>query len=322
MVLLEKKELLDVAENFLLVASQVGTLFLMMGVGYVLTKTGRFSRETLSQVTYLLMYVVVPCLMIDTLQIPRSAQMMQIMGLCMALTLGLYLLMALAMCLLFRRQPADTRPVLRYGVMYGNIGFMGLPLIQAVLGDEGLVFAIMGQVGFTIFAWSHGVLLMGGKEGFSIKKMFCNPGIFGAVVGVGLFLLDLRLPAFLGDGVAFLGSMNSPLAMVVIGAQMAGADLGATFRNPLLYSAALAKLALVPLATALVLLPLNLDPVMYTVLVILAATPTAGYTSIFSQLYSRDTGTAAQPVTLTTLCCILTLPCFAVLAGVFCGLSW
>ena len=55
--------------------------------------------------------------------------------------------------------------------MYGNIGFMGLPLIQAVLGEEGMVFAIVGQVAFTLFAWSHGVLLMGGKEGFSVKKL-------------------------------------------------------------------------------------------------------------------------------------------------------
>ena len=73
------------------------------------------------------------------------------------------------------------------------------------------------------------------------------------------------------------------------------------------------------LVTALVLLPLRLDPVMYTTLVILAATPTAGYTSIFAQQYRRDAGTAAQLVTLTTLCCILTLPCFAVLAGMWSG---
>ena len=306
-------------DNFLLVASQVGTLFLMMGVGYVLTKTGKFSRETLSQVTYLLLYVVVPCLMIDTLQIPRSAELMRVMGLCMLLTLGLYLLMALVVNLFFRRQEENTRIVLRYGVVYGNIGFMGLPLIQAVLGDEGMVFAIVGQVGFTLFAWSHGVLLMGGKEGFSIKKMFLNPGIFGSVAGAALFLLDLRLPGVLADGAAFLGSMNTPLAMVGIGAQMASADLAATFRNPRLYLSGVLKLIGFPLLTAVLLLPLKLDPVMYMVLVILAATSSAGYTSIFAQQYQRDTATAAQLVTLTTLCCILTLPCFAVLAGILSG---
>ncbi|OUO40908.1 transporter [Flavonifractor sp. An306] len=291
----------------------------MMAVGYTLTKAGKFSRETLSQVTFLLLYVVVPCLMIDTLQMPRSPRLMKVMGLCMALSLGLYLLSALLACLFFHRQGPDTRTVLRYGAMYGNIGFMGLPLIQAVLGEEGMVFAIVGQVAFTLFAWSHGVLLMGGKEGFSVKKMFLNPGIIGSAAGVGLFLLDLRLPSVLADGASFLGSMNTPLAMVVIGAQMAGADLGATFRNPRLYLAALLKLIGLPLVTALVLLPLGLEPVMYTTLVILAATPTAGYTSIFAQQYRRDAGTAAQLVTLTTLCCILTLPCFAVLAGMWSG---
>ena len=301
--------------HFLLVVSQVGTLFLMLGVGYVLAKTGKFCGETLSQTTFLLLYIVVPCLMIDTLQIPRSPELTQVMGLCMGLTLAFYLLMALLACLPFGRQPADTRAVLRYGVVYGNIGFMGLPLIQAVLGEEGMIFAIMGQVGFTLFAWSHGLLLMGGRAGFSLKKMLLNPGMFGSVAGLLLFLLDLRLPGALADGVAFLGSMNTPLAMVIIGAQMASADLGATFRNPRLYLAALIRLVGFPLLAAVLLLPLRLDPVMYAVLVILAATPTAGYTSMFAQRYHRDTATAAQLVSLTTLLCILTLPCFAVLAA-------
>ncbi|WP_297211742.1 AEC family transporter [uncultured Flavonifractor sp.] len=307
------------AENFLLVASQVGTLFLLMGVGYVLTRCGKFGPETQSHTTFLLLYVVVPCLIIDTLQMPRSAHLIQVMGLCMALTLGLYLLAALGLCLLFRRQGENTRIVLRYGAMYGNIGFMGLPLAQAVLGEEGLMFAIVGLVGFTLFVWSHGVLLMGGKGGFSLKKMFLNPGMFGALGGIALFLLDFRLPAVAGNAVAFLGSMNTPLAMVIIGSQMAAADLGATFRNPRLYLSALFKLVGFPLLTALLLLPLRLEPVMYIVLVILAATPSAGYTSIFSQQYHRDTASAAQLVTLTTLCCILTLPCFAVLAGALIG---
>lgn len=239
MKLFDKKELLYVSEHFLLVASQVGTLFILMAVGYVLSKIGKISRETLSQMTYLLLHVVVPCLMIDTLQIPRSPHLVQVMGLCMLLTLGLYLLMALIACLLFRRQNLNTRIVLRYGVVYGNIGFMGLPLIQAVLGDSGMVYGIVGQVGFTLFAWSHGVLLMGGKEGFSIKKLLFNPGIFGSVAGAAQFLLDIRLPAMAGDAVAFLGSMNTPLAMVVIGAQMAAVDLGATFRNLRLYVSAI-----------------------------------------------------------------------------------
>lgn len=306
-------------EYFVLVAAQVGTLFLLMAVGYVLARLGHFSRVTQAQATTLLMYVVTPCLIVDTLQMSPTTELLHIMGQCLAVIMLTYLAFALLMEFFFRRQAADTRVVLRFGAAYGNTGFMGLPLVQGVLGDAGLLFAVVGQVGFNLLVWSHGVLVMGERRNFSLRKLIINPGILGSAVGIALFLLDFRLPQVVGQGVEFLGSMNTPLAMVIIGAQMASADLPATFRNPRLYLAALFKLVVLPLLTAAVTLPLNLDPVMYIAVVILAATPTAGVTSMFSQLFHRDVSTAAQLITLTNLCCLVTLPCCAALSALLMG---
>ena len=102
--------------------------------------------------------------------------------------------------------------------------------------------------------------------------------------------------------------------MIVIGAQMAFADLRATFRDRRLYLAAFLKLAAMPALTLLVLYPLGLDPVLYSALIILAATPTGGTASMFAQQFERDAVAGAQVVTLTTLFSILTLPAFALLA--------
>lgn len=302
-------------EYFILVASQVGTLFLLMAVGYVLARLGRFGYETQSQATTLLLYVVTPCIIVDTLQLSPSPQLMRSMAQCLALTLALYLGFALLMELFFRRQPADTGAVLRFGAAYGNVGFMGLPLIQGVLGEAGMIFAVVGQVVFNLLAWSHGVLAMGDRRRFSLGKMILNPGILGSAAGIALFLLDLRLPAVAGSAVSFLGSMNTPLAMVIIGAQMASADLLATFRCPRLYLSAGLKLLLFPLLTAAALLLLRPDHTMYIAMVILAGTPAAGTTSMFAQQFDRDTATAAQLITLTNLCCLVTLPCCAALAA-------
>lgn len=302
-------------EYFVLVAAQVGTLFLLMVVGYVLARLGHFSHVTQAQATTLLMYVVTPCLIVDTLQMSPTPELLRVMGQCLAVVVLTYLAFALLMELFFRRQAADTRAVLRFGAVYGNTGFMGLPLVQGVLGDPGMIFAIVGQVAFNLLVWSHGVLVMGERRSFSLRKLIVNPGILGSAVGIALFLLDLRLPGPVGQGVEFLGSMNTPLAMVIIGAQMASADLPATFRNPRLYLAAALKLIALPLLTAAVILPLSLDPVMYITVVILAATPTAGTTAMFSQLFHRDVATAAQLITLTNLCCLITLPCCAALSA-------
>ena len=87
-------------EYFVLVASQVGTLFLLMAVGYALARLGHFGYETQSQATTLLMYVVTPCLIVDTLQLSPSPELMRVMGLCLVLTLVLYLGFALLMGLL------------------------------------------------------------------------------------------------------------------------------------------------------------------------------------------------------------------------------
>ena len=199
-------------------------------------------------------------------------------------------------------------------MIYGNTGFMGLPLIQAVLGTEALVFATTPYILFNVLSWSHGVAVIGGRANISAKKLLLNPGILGSAAGLALFFLNLRLPPLAGDAVHYLGSLNTPLAMVVIGAQMAGTDLAATFRSAKLYAASAMRLVVFPLTALLLLLPLHLDPLMYATYVILAATPTAGVTAIFAQQYQRDTAAAAQLITLSTLLCVATLPAFAALA--------
>lgn len=111
-----------------------------------------------------------------------------------------------------------------------------------------------------------------------------------------------------------MADLNSPLAMIVIGGQIAGADLAATFTQRRLYAASAIKLVAIPAALMLVLLPLRLDPMLYCATVILTATPAAGATGIFAQRFGQDTTTAAQYITLSTLLSIITLPIFAVLA--------
>ena len=96
--------------------------------------------------------------------------------------------------------------------------------------------------------------------------------------------------------------------MVVIGAQMASADLRSVFTDRSLYAVAAVKLLAVPLITMLVLLPFRLDPDTFTAIVILAACPTAGSTSLFCQLMGKDTDLSARLISLTTLLSLVTLP--------------
>ena len=231
-----------------------------------------------------------------------------------------YVVYALLVLPFFRRRPEGTRASLQFGVVYGNNGFMGLPLVESVLGSGALIYGALSLAAFSLTSWTLGVLLMGGRRAFSLKNAVLNPGVLGLAVSLVLFLTGLRFPFPIAGAISFLGDLNTPLAMVVIGAQLAASDLPAAFRQPVLYLASLLRLVVVPLLTALLLLPLGLSPGLYCALVLLSAVPTAGTTSLFAQRFGRDTAPAVQFITLSTLLSIATLPLFAVLAQALSGL--
>ncbi len=306
-------------QEILVVAGSVLTLFLLMSVGFLFGKKCLLSDGTLSQMSRLLLTAVIPATMIDVFQVERSRSVDGQLIVSLLALAGVYLLYMALSVPLFPREGEQTRGVLRCSSIYGNVGFMGLPLIQSVMGNEAAMVAAMNLVVFNVMTFTHGAAVIGGKGAFSPKKAVLNPGVIGFVIAVGLYLLDLRLPAPVGSAVGYLGSLNTPLAMVVIGGQMASSDLAAAFRDRRLYLVSAIKLIGLPVLTALVLLPFRLDRVVYVTVVILAGCPTAGINSLFAQSMGRDAGLAARQLTLSTLLCVLTLPLAALLARALAG---
>ena len=298
--------------DFLVVVGQVGTLFLLMGVGFLLTRLGKITAETRGQMSFLLLYIVAPCLVVETLQVELTHELLVLLGKAVLAFLVSYLIFIPVSRPMFPSRDADTRPVLQFGIIFANTGFMGYPLVEAVAGPDALIFAAVSTVVFNLVQWSYGIVLMGGKA--SARSMLVNPGTISIAVGAALLFSGLRLPGAVNHAVSFLADMNTPLAMVVIGSQMAHANLRETFRKHRLFEASCLRLLILPAIVAAVLLPFGLDPLLYISVVILSAAPSAGVTSIFAEQFGRNTAAGAQLVALSTLLSIVTLPLFAVAA--------
>ncbi len=298
--------------DFLVVAGQVATLFVLMGVGFVVTKAGKLSEQTTSQMSFLLLYVIAPCLTIESMEVVLTHELLVNLGKAALAFILTYLIFIPLSMPFFPSRDSDTRPVLRFGLIFANTGFMGFPLVEAVVGSEALIYAAASTVVFTILQWSYGIVLMGGKA--SPRSILVNPGTISVLIGLVLLFTGLRPPTPVNTAISFLADMNTPLAMVVIGSQMARANIRDTFRHHRLFQASFVRLILMPAIIALVLLPFRLDPLLYCAAVVLAAAPTAGVTSILASQFHRNTAAAAQLVTLSTLLSMITLPLFAVLA--------
>lgn len=153
-------------DALLVVGGSVLTLFLLMSVGFIFGRMGLLSGETLSQVSRVLLYVVTPCIMITSFEVERTPESQGMLFASLGAMAEIYVVYMLLSIVLFRREGEEHRGILRFASVYGNAGFMGLPLIQSVMGDEAMMVAVVGLAVFNIVTWTQGRALIGGGRSF------------------------------------------------------------------------------------------------------------------------------------------------------------
>jgi len=298
--------------SFLLVAKQVVILFALMGFGVFARKTTLVRDESMDGIVNLLILLVTPCLIVDCFQRPFDPTMLQGLALAFVIAVVAHVAVIAASRLLVRHRDPSTRRPLLLASVFSNAGFMGIPLEQALLGDRGVFFGAVYIVVFNLFMWSWGLKTMSEEtatHGNRIR-MFVNPGTIGIAAGLPLFLLSCSLPEVVAAPIHQMASLNTPLAMFVIGYTLAGAKLGRVIRMPAVYVSAAIRLLGYPLSVifALYALRAHLDRDMALALSIASAAPTAAMVSMFAAKFRRDVDTSVALVTGTTLLSVVTIP--------------
>ena len=300
-------------QNLATVATQVGVLFALMAVGAVCRRVRLVDEPAVKGIVNVLLLVVTPSLIVDSFQRPFDSSMMH--GFFWAFAIASFAHVAIILLArLFSRGDDRSRPVLRLAMVFSNAGFMGIPLEQAILGAEGVFYGIVYVVVFNFFMWSWGLYEMRGVgDGWrwrSLRPMIVNPGTVGIAIGLPLFFASISLPAILKTPVHLLAGLNTPLAMLVIGFYLAGADFRRVIRMPSAYLAAAVRLLVYPLAMVALLFPLcaHFPREMMLALVTAASAPVAAMVSMFASKYERDVDLSVGLVSGTTLLSIITMP--------------
>lgn len=300
-------------DNFLLVSTQVWELFALIGAGALCRKAGWLGEGSIKGIVNLLVLLVAPCLIVDVFQRPYDPAMLRHLGEAFLAAIAAHVAVMVFATVAIRTKSESRRPVLRLAAAFSNAGFMGIPLEHAILGDNGVFFGISYVVVFNLFFWSWGLMQMkkGGGGGRKFDPAFIvNPGTIGLAVGLGLFLCGIELPKIVAEPVEMMAALNTPLAMVVIGYYLAGADLRPILRLKGAYLAGFTRLVLYPLAFVAALYPFReaLHPDMMIALTIAASAPVAAMVAMFSAKYGRDVDLGVGLVSATTLASIVTMP--------------
>ncbi len=193
---------------------------------------------------------------------------------------------------------------------FSNLGFMGVPIISAVYGENAVFLASLGNIPFNILLYTVGVMFLqsgGSRERISIKSMI-NVPVVATLAATVIFFFEIPMPVIVEDVAAMLSDACVPLSMMCIGLSLGGVSIKDAFIHPRLYALNLMRLIAAPLAVWLVLRFFVSDVVMLGSLVIIAACPSAVICAILGLDYGRDGVEASETIFLGTVLSMFTIP--------------
>lgn len=298
-----------------IVAGQTCVMFLYMLVGFVLSRTGKLTRQGSKDLAGILITLILPAVIIKSFC--ESFTTEKLVGLAVS---TLVAALALGLCmgvarLVFRRAPIDF-----FSASFSNAGFMGIPLVQALYGVEAVSYLVGYIALMNLLQWGMGLSVLTGKKiRLDLKTVLKNPLLISPFIGLLIFCAGLgdKLPGPVSTAISGIAGTNGPVAMIVLGSYLAESDLKSLFMTVRQYGLCAVRLLLIPLVVMAVFAFLPVDRTVRLAVFIASAAPVGANVAVYAQLFDLDYPYACQSVALSTLLSILTMPVVIVAASFF-----
>ena len=289
--------------------NQILVLFIIMFIGVIAKKTNIINENMEKSISSILTKIGMPALVISSSSIAYSKDILPNMLNIFLITIVSYIaIIALGRLntKLFKFEK-NTANVYLSLILFANVGFMGYPVARALYGEIGVFYASIVNLVFTTIVWTYGILLYNSKGKLNFKSL-ANIGTISSLLGILLFLLQIRISGPILSALDLTGRMTIPLSMLLIGALIANVNIKELFSDWKIYWTSFIKLIIIPLITVFVLKFLNYNEIVVSICTIMAAMPAAAINAIFAQEFDVNPNFASIGVFITTLLCIVTLP--------------
>ena len=289
------------------VIAQVVMLFLLMLCGFGSSKVRLIPAEGIAGMNKLVVCFALPCLMVSKLQqsvdpaLTRDLTAVFVTGGITILLFGL-----LGRFVFFRNEDAPRRAVFTSMCMFSNAGYMGFPVLNAAFGPYKLIYCVLYVAVFNLLGWSVGVMLFD-RSALDFRKLLKVSSLIAAILGIVLFLLEIRLPKVLLDAMEAMAGLTTPLAMFIIGTRLAQLRVSDLRDVKLLFTCAL-RLLVFPVLTYLLLRLIGVSDMVRAVVTLCTAMPIAAQVVIQAENYNGDGALASRGVAVSTLLSIATIP--------------
>lgn len=198
---------------------------------------------------------------------------------------------------------------------FQNVSFLGFPITQGLFGPEGLLYAVIFNFVFQFFFLGFAQTYISGKQSDIFKSIITDPGIIASILAVPIFLSPVKLPDVINDCFRLMGSMMTPISLLIIGSRMTSIRFSDIFTDGFAWLITAIRLLIVPALAYLILLPLRIDPTLTAILVMISGLPSGAMNVILANEYDCDVDLASKTVALSTFLMLASLPLLMMIVG-------
>ena len=297
------------------------TLVALVVVGYVAGKLGYLGGDFDRQLSSVVINITCPALILSSAMTGELPDRRYILPLLLISTLTYILLAAAGFWLprlLTKRR--DDEGAIGFALMFGNVGFMGYPVVASIFGPEAVFYAAVLNVVNTFAVFTLGTILITDKnevegERFQKKVLYSTP-MLAAYLTMAIVALEIdNIPAVVSQPLSMLGAITVPAALLIIGSSMSHLSLRTMLGNRTVYATTLLRLVLLPVGVHYLMRLVGFDPFVVNINTLVIAMPVATYGTILCLKYKKDTTMITEVTFVTTLLAMVSIPLLVTLLG-------
>ena len=294
------------------------TLFAIVIVGYVAGRLGYMGGEFDKRLSSLVINITCPALILSsamTGELPDRRLILPLLG----ISIITYIILTGVVFWLPRyltKQKADEG-IVGFALMFGNVGFMGYPVVASIFSHQAVFYAAVLNVVNTLAVFTVGTILIVGDVGdgkrFQKKVLYSTP-MLSAYLAMLIVALGIdNIPGLISQPLTMIGNITVPAALLIIGSSMSQLSLRTMLGNRTVYATTLFRLILIPLGFYYLFSAIGFDPYVVNINTVVIAMPVATYGTILCLKYGRETTLITEVTLITTFLSMLTIPLLTLL---------
>ena len=202
--------------------------------------------------------------------------------------------------------------------MFGNVGFIGYPVVDSIFGHEAVFYAAVLNVVNTFAVFTIGTMLLMNSSSASHLRQSFQPRVLYSSPMIAAYLAMLivafgidDIPIVISQPLTMIGNITVPAALLIIGSSMSQLPLRTMMGNRLVYVTTLFHLAIIPFCLYLLFTAIGFNPLSVAINTVVIAMPVATYGTILCLKNGRDTVLITEATFVTTLLSVITIPLLA-----------